>query len=160
MEESCGKARVYQTLQRRYHQVCLRICHHLKKLDYRRRSRHRPNVVHLLYDRLPVQCKQCGIRFSESAADRKKLEDHLDMHFLQNRKANTSIGRGHSRSWFASLEVRPALPLLARRPGHLHPAPQDWVHDVSAKCKGKGHACQVTAEAALAAETAWRDAEL
>ena len=61
--------------------------------------------MRLLYDRLPVQCKQCGVRFSESAADKKKLEDHLDMHFRQNRKANTSTGRGHCRSWFISLEV-------------------------------------------------------
>jgi len=49
------------------------------------------------------------------------------MHFRQDRTANTSIGRGHSRSWFIMLEVRPALPLPARRPAHLHPAPQDWV---------------------------------
>jgi pre-mRNA cleavage complex 2 protein Pcf11 len=28
------------------------------------------------------------------------MQDHLDMHFRQNRKANQNIGRGHSRSWF------------------------------------------------------------
>ena len=34
------------------------------------------------------------------------MQDHLDMHFRQNRKANQNIGRGHSRSWFVTLEVR------------------------------------------------------
>ena len=34
------------------------------------------------------------------------MEDHLDMHFRQNRKANQNMGRGHSRSWFVTLEVR------------------------------------------------------
>jgi hypothetical protein len=33
------------------------------------------------------------------------MEDHLDMHFRQNRKANQNIGRGHSRSWFIGVEV-------------------------------------------------------
>jgi hypothetical protein len=34
------------------------------------------------------------------------MEDHLDMHFKQNRKANQNIGRGHSRSWFVGVDVR------------------------------------------------------
>jgi len=33
------------------------------------------------------------------------MENHLDMHFRQNRKANQNIGRGHSRSWFVGVEV-------------------------------------------------------
>lgn len=33
------------------------------------------------------------------------MDDHLDMHFRQNRKVNQNQGRGHSRSWFVSLEV-------------------------------------------------------
>ena len=33
------------------------------------------------------------------------MDDHLDMHFRQNRKANQNIGRGHSRSWFIGIEV-------------------------------------------------------
>lgn len=52
-----------------------------------------------------VQCKQCGRRFSDDASGKKKLEDHLDMHFRQKRKANQNVGRGHSRSWFTSLDV-------------------------------------------------------
>ena len=33
------------------------------------------------------------------------MEEHLDMHFRQNRKATQNVGRGHSRSWFISIEV-------------------------------------------------------
>ena len=62
--------------------------------------RSRPDIVHLLYDRLPIQCKQCGIRFADDSAGK------LDMHFRQNRKANQNMGRGHSCSWFVTLEVR------------------------------------------------------
>jgi hypothetical protein len=68
--------------------------------------RKRPNIVHLLYDRLPVQCKQCGVRFTDDTLGKREMEDHLDMHFRQNRKANQNIGRGHSRSWFVDLHVR------------------------------------------------------
>ncbi|KAA1466337.1 hypothetical protein DENSPDRAFT_831152 [Dentipellis sp. KUC8613] len=106
-------------------------------------SRHRPNIVHFLYERLSVQCKQCGIRFSETALGKEKMKDHLDMHFRQNRKASQNVGRGHSRSWFVSVE--------------------DWIHDVSADRKGKGPADPSrpqNAKAAAAAETAKRDAEL
>jgi pre-mRNA cleavage complex 2 protein Pcf11 len=67
--------------------------------------RKRPQIVQFLYDQLPIQCKQCGIRFADSVAGKKKMQDHLDMHFRQNRKANQSVGRGHSRSWFVDVEV-------------------------------------------------------
>jgi pre-mRNA cleavage complex 2 protein Pcf11 len=67
----------------------------------------------LLYDRLPSQCKQCGQRFSDSATGKKELDDHLDMHFRQNRKASQDIGRGHSRSWFVTVDVSlTSLPFL------------------------------------------------
>lgn len=33
------------------------------------------------------------------------MEDHLDMHFRQNRKASETVGRGRSRSWFLGLNV-------------------------------------------------------
>lgn len=68
-------------------------------------GRHRPKIVHFLYDRMPVQCKQCGLRFSDTAQGKRAMQEHLDMHFRQNRKASQSIGRGHSRSWFLGAEV-------------------------------------------------------
>ncbi|ETW83891.1 hypothetical protein HETIRDRAFT_62543 [Heterobasidion irregulare TC 32-1] len=106
-------------------------------------SRRRSRIVHFLYDRLPVQCKQCAIRFQDTVTGRKQMQDHLDMHFRQNRKANQNVGRGHSRSWFVGAE--------------------DWVHDTSASSKGKGNADQsrpLNAKAVAAAEAAKRDAEL
>ncbi|KAG5648963.1 hypothetical protein DXG03_000312 [Asterophora parasitica] len=105
-------------------------------------TRRRPQIVELLYDQLAAQCKQCGIRFSDTVTGKKNMEDHLDMHFRQNRKANQNIGRGHSRSWFVGIE--------------------DWVHD-STSAKGKGRADGVrrlNPRAAAAAEVAKRDAEL
>lgn len=38
-----------------------------------------------------MQCKQCVIRFAESTSGKKDMQDHLDMHFRQNRKANQNI---------------------------------------------------------------------
>ncbi|KAJ7276504.1 hypothetical protein B0H12DRAFT_1085729 [Mycena haematopus] len=113
---------------------------HDVKLTSTEISRKRPEIVEFLYDRLAAQCKQCGIRFPDTVFGKKRMEDHLDMHFKQNRKANQNIGRGHSRSWFVGLE--------------------DWVHDVSVDVKGKGRAVPVNAKAAAAAEVAKRDADL
>ncbi|KAK7060482.1 mRNA 3' end processing factor [Paramarasmius palmivorus] len=100
-------------------------------------TRTRPNIHSLLYHRLSVQCKQCGIRFPDSANGKKDMQDHLDMHFRQNLKANQNIGRGHSRSWFVG--------------------PEDWTHDMS-DVKGKGRA--TNSRAAAAAEAIKKDAEL
>ncbi|KAJ6628728.1 hypothetical protein B0H10DRAFT_1989023 [Mycena sp. CBHHK59/15] len=106
-------------------------------------TRKRPDIVEFLYDRLAAQCKQCGMRFPDTAFGKKRMEDHLDMHFKQNRKANQNIGRGHSRSWFVGVE--------------------DWVHDLSLDIKGKGRedgARPMNPKAAAAAELAKRNAEL
>ncbi|GLB33916.1 putative RPR [Lyophyllum shimeji] len=105
-------------------------------------TRKRPHIVEFLYNQLTAQCKQCGIRFADTIIGKKHMEDHLDMHFRQNRKANQNIGRGHSRSWFIGVE--------------------DWVHDIS-DAKGKDRADSAlrrNPKAAAAAEVAKRDAEL
>ncbi|KAI9512226.1 hypothetical protein F5148DRAFT_1164952 [Russula earlei] len=106
-------------------------------------SRHRPNIVHFLYDRMPVQCKQCGLRFSDTALGKKAMQEHLDMHFRQNRKASQSVGRGHSRTWFLGVE--------------------DWIHDMpySSSDKDAGPSSRLSNTKAIAiAESAKRDAEL
>ncbi|KAI5893471.1 uncharacterized protein SCHCODRAFT_02621902 [Schizophyllum commune H4-8] len=108
------------------------------KLNSAELSRTKPPVVDILYDKLPVQCKQCGRRFGESAQGRKDYQSHLDMHFRQNRKATQDLGRGHSRSWFVDFE--------------------DWVHDVAGDVKGKRRADATKDEAAE--EEAKRHAEL
>lgn len=63
------------------------------------------NVSFFLYDYLPLQCQQCGIRFLDTILGKKQLEDHLDLHFRQNHKLSQNPGRGHDRSWFTSVEV-------------------------------------------------------
>ncbi|KAG9127640.1 hypothetical protein FRC07_011384 [Ceratobasidium sp. 392] len=63
-------------------------------------QRERPQMANILYNRLPLQCKQCAMRFPAGDAGKKSMEDHLDLHFKQNRKASQNTGRGHSRSWF------------------------------------------------------------
>ncbi|KAH0587693.1 hypothetical protein J132_00504 [Termitomyces sp. J132] len=105
-------------------------------------TKRRPAIVKFLYDQLTAQCKQCGVRFADSVIGKKRMEDHLDMHFRQNRKASQNVGRGHSRSWFIGVE--------------------DWVHDLS-NYKGKGRTDvpqRLHPKAAAAAEVAKRDAEL
>lgn len=67
------------------------------------------SVSDFLYDYLSLQCQQCGIRYPDTTLGKKRLEDHLDLHFRQNRKLSQNLGRGHDRSWFISVE--------------------DWVHE-------------------------------
>jgi len=105
--------------------------------------KHRPVISQFLYEQLPSQCKQCGIRFADSPLGKRQMEEHLDMHFRQNRKAGQTTGRGHSRGWFIGIE--------------------DWIHDSSTDVKGKGRAYgsrPLNAKAAAAAEAAKLDAEL
>ncbi|KAK0468209.1 uncharacterized protein EV420DRAFT_1503373 [Desarmillaria tabescens] len=95
----------------------------------------------LLYSKLSSQCKQCGIRFSDTPAGKESMQEHLDMHFRQNRKANQNLGRGHSRSWFVAVE--------------------DWIHDTTdIKGKGRDATRRLNPTAAAAAEKIQREAEL
>ncbi|KAI0036792.1 hypothetical protein K488DRAFT_40518 [Vararia minispora EC-137] len=106
-------------------------------------TKHRPNVDFFLYDRLSAQCGQCGIRFSDTAAGKKSMQDHLDEHFRANRKANQGSGRGHSRSLFIVVD--------------------DWLNETSANRKGKGRAGGVRRQSGktiAAAEEARRLADL
>ncbi|KAI0347227.1 hypothetical protein BDW22DRAFT_1425283 [Trametopsis cervina] len=103
--------------------------------------KNRAPLGHLLYDALSNQCKQCGLRFTGEGSGKRKLEEHLDMHFQQNRKASQASGRGYSRSWFVSID--------------------DWLNDGVVDIKGKRRAGGPrTAAKAVAAEAAMHDAEL
>ncbi|KAI0719620.1 hypothetical protein C8T65DRAFT_635929 [Cerioporus squamosus] len=115
---------------------------HKVKLTSSDITRQRAPITEMLYNRLPTQCKQCSARFTDSSVGKKQFEDHLDMHFRQNRKASQAVGRGHSRSWFITME--------------------DWVHGEVIDIKGKGRADGrvVNSKAAAAEEAAKRDAEL
>ena len=121
--------------------------------------RQRPPIVKFLYDRLPSQCKQCGVRFRDDTAGKKKLQDHLDTHFRQNRKAKEAAGRGHSRSWFIGIDV--SAQFCRRSDASLLTSSQDWLQE-GAEDKGKGRADghRLNSKAVAAAEAAKRDAEL
>ncbi|KAE8259799.1 hypothetical protein A4X13_0g768 [Tilletia indica] len=54
---------------------------------------------------MPATCKQCANRYSHTKEGRKALDEHLDWHFRQNRRAKDSAMRGQSRSWFTGVEV-------------------------------------------------------
>lgn len=105
-------------------------------------SRKRPDIAKFLYGQSTSQCKQCGVRFSDTVIGKKRMDDHLDMHFRQNRKATQNVGRGHNRSWFISIE--------------------DWLHDLPRDIKGKGRedGSRLYNARGAAEEVAKRDAEL
>ena len=69
-------------------------------------ARQTPRFIPMLYERQSLQCKQCAMRFAGSNHGKKRLQDHLDMHFKQNSRSIAVVGRGHSRSWFVGLDVR------------------------------------------------------
>ncbi|KAI6047416.1 hypothetical protein EDC04DRAFT_2623243 [Pisolithus marmoratus] len=100
----------------------------------------RSSVVDLLYNRLPVQCKQCGLRFSDDPCGKKQMDDHLDMHFRQNSGVGQNVGRGHSRCWFVSLE--------------------DWTREGTVDVKGKGRVDGPRSLSKKPVDAAQRDAEL
>jgi len=54
----------------------------------------------LIRDHLPLQCRQCANRYPDGEAGKHGLDDHLDWHFTQNRRARASVARGQSRAWF------------------------------------------------------------
>ncbi|GBE79674.1 hypothetical protein BKA93DRAFT_758248 [Sparassis latifolia] len=139
-EEAAAPVDPAKDAARKYRKAILGIKIKLTSADITRQN---PRIVPFLYDKLPIQCKQCGIRFVDGPKGKKKMEDHLDMHFRQNRKASQAVGRGHSRGWFISVE--------------------DWVHDGIVDIKGKGRADGsrlVNSSAAAAADAAKREAEL
>ncbi|VDB85436.1 unnamed protein product [Peniophora sp. CBMAI 1063] len=103
-------------------------------------TRNRPGVPFLLYDRLPAQCGQCGVRFSESPSGKKKMQDHLDDHFRANRQAEQPTGRGHSRNWFITAD--------------------DWLCNASGKGKGRADGRRLNKQETAAAEQASRLREL
>ena len=101
------------------------------------------------------------MRFAADAAGKKKYQDHLDMHFRQNRDANQVNGRGHSRLWFVGIDVGLfsssfCLGML------LTSCRQDWLNDGTVDGKGKRRAggSRTSAKVMAAEEAAQRDAEL
>jgi len=67
-------------------------------------SKQPPHLVPFLNNRQAHQCQQCGLRIPREEGGQQKMDDHLDMHFMQNSRSDQSAGRGHSRSWFVGFE--------------------------------------------------------
>jgi pre-mRNA cleavage complex 2 protein Pcf11 len=57
-------------------------------------------AVAFLYERLPLQCKTCGIRFDDSESGKKAFDFHLDCHFRKARKQTEQVRKLLSRNWF------------------------------------------------------------
>ena len=93
-------------------------------------------MVAFLHQVLPVQCKQCAVRFPDSTIGRNRIEVHLDLHFRQNRKAGECIGRGHSRGWYLTARVR--LKIFSTLNGLFYILLQSWIKDESNVTEGKG----------------------
>ncbi|WFD21937.1 hypothetical protein MEQU1_000597 [Malassezia equina] len=63
-------------------------------------SRSSAELELLIRDHLPLPCRQCANRYPDGEAGKHGLDDHLDWHFTQNRRARASVTRGQSRAWF------------------------------------------------------------
>ncbi|GAK67988.1 pre-mRNA cleavage factor cfi subunit [Moesziomyces antarcticus] len=59
----------------------------------------------ILHKHLAQQCRQCANRYPAGAKAQARMDDHLDWHFTQNRRAKDSAARGQSRSWFDRLDA-------------------------------------------------------
>ncbi|PWY96894.1 hypothetical protein BCV70DRAFT_203229 [Testicularia cyperi] len=67
-------------------------------------QREPPSFELILHKHLPLQCRQCANRYPSGAKGQGRMDDHLDWHFTQNRRAKDSATRGQSRSWFDRLD--------------------------------------------------------
>ncbi|KAJ8326589.1 mRNA 3' end processing factor, variant 2 [Batrachochytrium dendrobatidis] len=63
-----------------------------------------PNAVYSLYDGLPLQCKQCALRYAKLPNGDQRMAAHLDWHFRQNRRLRESSKRTISRDWYTSVD--------------------------------------------------------
>eukprot|EP00698_Gefionella_okellyi_P014447 TRINITY_DN4009_c0_g1_i2.p1 TRINITY_DN4009_c0_g1~~TRINITY_DN4009_c0_g1_i2.p1 ORF type:complete len:473 (+),score=41.62 TRINITY_DN4009_c0_g1_i2:126-1421(+) len=54
------------------------------------------NAIRALYDRFPLNCKQCGLRMMEG------MQEHLDWHFKEKRRARERGKHATCRNWFLS----------------------------------------------------------
>ncbi|GAA5872978.1 hypothetical protein JCM3774_004890 [Rhodotorula dairenensis] len=65
----------------------------------------RPHALALLYlQMVPLQCRQCGLRQPDSRTGKRKMDEHLDWHFVHKRRMREAAGRASGRSWFTSEE--------------------------------------------------------
>ncbi|KAM0753001.1 hypothetical protein T439DRAFT_311676 [Meredithblackwellia eburnea MCA 4105] len=63
--------------------------------------RARPEASAFVYEKLPLQCKQCGLRYFDSVVGKKHMDAHLDWHFTHKRRIREGAGRPQGRSWLS-----------------------------------------------------------
>ena len=61
----------------------------------------RPDLHRALYDDMALQCRTCGLRFTETLKGKADMAEHLDAHFKRNMKMKDSTKRLLTRDWFA-----------------------------------------------------------
>lgn len=83
------------------------------------------------------------------------MQEHLDSHFRQNRRAKETIGRGHSRSWFISIQVIPILCLLSSKVILIY-----WQDFLSERSDPKGKGREIDVEGNNESSRLKKEAEL
>ena len=64
-----------------------------------------PTAASFLFDRLSLQCKQCGLRGFNCDFGQGVMDVHLDWHFVYKRRIREGGNRAQGRSWFSPVEV-------------------------------------------------------
>jgi hypothetical protein len=77
-------------------------------------ARYRPGSHALLYEAMPLRCKQCGNRYLDCPSGNNRLAKDLDRHLRISRRYNDGVGaqRAVGRSWFAMEEVSHSMQLV------------------------------------------------
>lgn len=78
-------------------------------------SRYRPGSSSLLYEAMPVRCKQCGNRYLDCPLGKERFERDLDRHLRLQKRYNDGVSRGAGRSWFVNEDVSQRYPPGAER---------------------------------------------
>ena len=63
-----------------------------------------PGLHEILYADLPLQCKNCALRFPETPEGQARLTAHLDSHFRRNMRLKERSKRVLARDWFGNEE--------------------------------------------------------
>ena len=80
----------------------LNISNHLEKLTTPLRDE---EAISLLYERLPLQCKMCALRFFDTEEGKQAIAEHLDWHYRRNKRLREQLKRPTSRGWYLSDKV-------------------------------------------------------
>lgn len=63
-----------------------------------------PRLHEILYAEMPLQCKNCALRFPDTEDGKNRLTVHLDSHFRRNMRLKERSKRVLARDWFGGEE--------------------------------------------------------